>query len=567
MIEKNAKTKQIASKVCIFAVFLLLAMVSVYLYSPVIRTNAEGSNIPTQEKRTEVEFISNPNISLALSNNFVNFEVLTNEEGVFESRDILASVESNVSDGFQLYLSSTSEDPDLKHNKGADDVISTKFNGSVTSSTMQDNTWGYSLDSTNYTKVPGLLSPVVISSSQGFTTDQSKLKKNLTFGFKLSNSLAAGVYRGAVKLTLISGGPSEDDWEVDFTTFSGIRFMHQLTPEICAAETTPNVNATELTYYTTDDTNYVPTNYLRDIRDGKFYLVSKLADGNCWMDEGLRYLPSSTSTNEYTDLNTKSEFEYTEFRSAYGSESLPWDDQGYKTAMIAPLLPSRGSGVHSIAYSYSDYPDVYHDPVGYEHDVVKSGYRYNWFAATAGNKTSTTTAATANDSVCPKNWRLPTATGQKSFDNLITVYGVKFNYEENGYETEEDYEDAVEKLDKITSSPLFFKYGGRYYNYSGNTSSGDYCLEWDNGGGTWCVEVGYKAYYWTADTMTKAQANILEDEQYKTHNMGAAKLFYFGEYSARILDDPIPEYITASEQVGYPNIRLINGYPIRCVVR
>jgi uncharacterized protein (TIGR02145 family) len=581
----NKKNKAIVSKIGIFSVFMLLAAISIYIYSPVIKTNAEG--LPASITReAHVSLTANENMSLSLSTHFLSFEILSNGEGVFDSKSVTATVGSNIVSGFQLYLSADSTNPDLKDKK-ITDVISTRFDGALASSAMPANSWGYSTNGANYSRIPGLTEPARIVNVEEFTTDENKLNTNVSFGVKIDNTLAAGTYRGAVKFTLIGQSTGEEEPEPDFTTFSGIRFMNQMTPEICAAETTPSKYATQLTYYHDVSTDYVPTTYLRDMRDGKFYLVSKLADGNCWMDQGLRYLPKTTNTNEYTDLNTKASFSYTE------RTIDDWTLYGPKYPIAAEA--SHGDWSNHVWHNYGDgdFPDKYVNPIDNEYDIIRGrygvydgygysedygddyrGYHYNWFAATGDNRSDSNTAVTSDDSICPKGWRLPAATGQKSFDNLITVYDVKYDYEDEDYLTDEQYDEVYSKYYRLMDSPLFFGLPGRYYSYGGYGKHSDY--DYCGGNGTRyylsCNDVGSKAYYWTADTMTNTEANLVElsDDKYNTTLMGAAKIFYidnYDKYAAKIKDDPLPENSSATDQIEYINLRQINGYIVRCVAR
>ena len=134
---------------------------------------------------------------------------------------------------------------------------------------------------------------------------------------------------------------------------SSIANMQDMTPEICAATTTPFAAATQLD---TDgshhgDSNYVPTKTLTDTRDNNTYTVSKLADGKCWMTQNLRI----------GNMN----------------------------------INSTNSDVSS---EYTVYPSHI--------DSTHGGY-YSWHVATAGSGYGTSSRQNAAYSICPKGWRLP----------------------------------------------------------------------------------------------------------------------------------------------------------------
>ena len=158
--------------------------------------------------------------------------------------------------------------------------------------------------------------------------------------------------------------------------------MQQMTPEICAATTTPNRAATVLdtdgSHY--GDPNYAPTKTLVDTRDDNTYTVSKLADGRCWMTQNLR-IAGKTLTPADSDVTT----DYT----------IP-----------ASSLSGFISYDTSNAYVDSD------------------GGFYTWYTATAGTGTQalSTDGQNTTVSICPKGWRLPTSGNNGEFEVLYDNY-------------------------------------------------------------------------------------------------------------------------------------------------
>ena len=96
---------------------------------------------------------------------------------------------------------------------------------------------------------------------------------------------------------------------------------------------------------------------------------------------------------------------------------------------------------------------------------------YNWYVATPKSlpyAPTTTTGTTALNSLCPKNWQLPTntnptSTGVKSYANLTDIYGIG---------------DNAEGSIALKSAPLYFVRSGDY-NYSGNM------IDLGSGGSYW----------------------------------------------------------------------------------
>ena len=170
----------------------------------------------------------------------------------------------------------------------------------------------------------------------------------------------------------------------DDPTIHSISTMQQMTPEVCAAATTPNKTATTLD---TDgshhgDPNYVPTKTLTDTRDNNIYTVSKLADGKCWMTQNLR-IAGKTLTSADSDVTNN----YT-------------------------IPTSSMSGFYN-----NDVASVYMDS-------TYGGY-YSWPAATAGTGTTALSMEGQNApaSICSKGWRLPTGDDNGEFKKLYDVYG------------------------------------------------------------------------------------------------------------------------------------------------
>jgi uncharacterized protein (TIGR02145 family) len=112
---------------------------------------------------------------------------------------------------------------------------------------------------------------------------------------------------------------------------------------------------------------------LLDIRNDKFYNIRKLVDGKCWMVDNLALSGTATTplvlNSDTSDLATG---------ATYSLGAMP---------------------AASSAQTYCNNLN----PAVYPH---KCGNYYNWANSTAG---STISDGNAPNSVCPKNWRLPTS--------------------------------------------------------------------------------------------------------------------------------------------------------------
>lgn len=150
--------------------------------------------------------------------------------------------------------------------------------------------------------------------------------------------------------------------------------------------TTAQCNA--LPTYTGSNEEAVVT--LHDPRGaGQNYQVAKLADGHCWMLNNLK-LGSTTSTLNLTpsDTNITSNLTLPQVVASVPLETQEDEDNLFDNPVVfGPVPGDTGSG------------------------ETNYGYLYNWSAATAGESRTSHTEedGDAPYSICPANWRLPTA--------------------------------------------------------------------------------------------------------------------------------------------------------------
>ena len=124
------------------------------------------------------------------------------------------------------------------------------------------------------------------------------------------------------------------------------------------------------------------------------YVVRKLNDGNCWMAENLQ-LNLSTSHSYKVGTFAGGEADWTPTQTTSGN--------AYNYA----ITPNYAENV-----AVTDYRNISHN-----------NWYYTWHAAVAATS-NTQTSYTPTQSICPKGWRLPPYSDNKSFYNLITTkYG------------------------------------------------------------------------------------------------------------------------------------------------
>ena len=273
---------------------------------------------------------------------------------------------------------------------------------------------------------------------------------------------------------------------------SEISSMQEMTPEFCASVTMDSPGNTAR---------------LKDERDGKYYWVAKLADGNCWMTQNLE-LDLSTSaplTSELSDVTnswTPTSNTYTSAQSGDGNNTTA---QSYNLGKYVWKTPNStgscsGLGVYDFSNSkcqsywqdvssWTSMTEYRTDGVTYDANTQTydahylAGNYYSWEAATAGTGHSYTySGSQAPDSICPKGFELPTSgdsfdSTPGSFYNLLNQYGLTSG--------------STSGDNNIVKTPLFFVrsgyvfptlylgeagFRGRYWSSVASSSSGAYTL-------------------------------------------------------------------------------------------
>ena len=355
----------------LFSLFLIFGFAILSIFAPIFGSSA--TNNSTQELAAEV----NPVISLSAPTE-LSFNINPTAAGVFDSKELKVNISTNAIKGYELYFSSEDEQTNMKHTTPSiTQSISSTFTGSLTSTNMQNNTWGYSINNTDFKSIPKKTEQVKLKDLNTYPTPAERTQ-SIYFGVKADTTLPSGTYEKNVIFTAVAhANPSKPQ-----KTIHSISAMQQMTPAICTATTTPLATATQLD---TDgshhgDPNYVPTKTLVDTRDNNTYTVSKLADGKCWMTQNLRII-NKTLTPADSDVTSN-------YTIPASSRS---DFNSYDT---------------SNAYVDSD------------------GGFYTWYTATAGTGTQSLSTQGYNTSVsiCPKGWRLPTGGLWSEFQALYNNY-------------------------------------------------------------------------------------------------------------------------------------------------
>ena len=176
-----------------------------------------------------------------------------------------------------------------------------------------------------------------------------------------------------------------------------------------------------------------------DIRDGKQYWVTRLADGNIWMTQNLDFdiKANTVLDSNTTDLNVaydSSTGQYAEYSDGYTeSNGVIY----YTPASSATTIDFAGTNVPGWRNSNTA-PYTASKTDSTETGHASLGNYYNWTAAIASNDSSSLTQDTISNisqnpknSICPKGWRLPTISSQSGSDagstnefvKLVNLYG------------------------------------------------------------------------------------------------------------------------------------------------
>ncbi len=182
--------------------------------------------------------------------------------------------------------------------------------------------------------------------------------------------------------------------------------------------------------------------YVLDLRDFKSYWIVKLKDGKCWMSQNLDYdIPVSGMTSDDSDLNVSGTAGYTNGYSVDGNGKITYmpirgtgSIESYVKSTTSPYSSDLGD-IYQICTS-SSCPDSFSTtPGGLYGTHGHLGNVYNWTASAASNESSglvtssSSVMGIAENSICPKGWRLPVFTGANNDDGvdepgiIRTAYG------------------------------------------------------------------------------------------------------------------------------------------------
>ncbi len=366
----------------------------------------------------------------------------TNSAGQSAQINVLATVGVKNSGGYSVYVKGSSQN--LVGQKSSSNVIP-GVSGSSTYANLPVNTWGYYAgtgttipENATYKAVTTSGNGDKVAENTNTRIDSDTKTIALSFAAKVNDQKPADTYKNTITLSVVSSPK-----QVTFTDFTTT--MQGMTSSICS-QVSDGAEA-----------------QLKDTRDGKYYWVGKLADGKCWMTQNLDLdlFSDAGLVDASSDLNSKTFWnpEHSTVNSADSSTILA-DNAGQRSWSLGdyritnPTISSScGSGKNSAANCPSQFT-AYATPTTANGDANAHyilGNHYQWNAATAGSG-AWITDGQAQDSICPKGWRLPESntTTPGSFTGLIIAGNIDSN------------------VSKLTSAPYYFTRSG-YINQNASS--------------------------------------------------------------------------------------------------
>ena len=444
----------LSTKLFVLFSFFTLSFMIFQFFSPIVASNAETENTAKVSTPTGT-------ISLATEDN-VTINITPTPTQKIYSKTTALKITNSCKKGATITLSTNKSHNNLER-QGADTL--TKAIASITTTgNLTDNSWGYTLDNTNYSKVPTKdQSPAAIYNTTSATTSSTIPENlNLTYAVKTDDTIPSGTYTNdlvytvnvkpeclqyTLKFNLDNGtgkpGAIYTDRQLSYGTkvnladFTPTRTNYEFMGWIA---TTNNPAISSDTYDDDANIDINPTNEAEVTLTAKWKLKLKdiftisnmqqmnpniclasttpLATATQLDTDGSHrgdpnYVPTVTLTDT-RDNNT-----YTVSKLADGEcwmtknlriidKTITPADSNVTSNYTIPASSISGFGSNDTSNAYIDSNDGF----------------YNWHTATAGTGTAALTVNGQNvpASICPKGWRLPTGGDTGEFKTLYNSY-------------------------------------------------------------------------------------------------------------------------------------------------
>ena len=438
----------------LFTFMIILGFVAFSLFSPIVSSNAETENTAK---------VSTPagTISLATEDN-VTINITPTPTQKIYSKTTALKITNSCKKGATITLSTNKTHNNLER-QGADTL--TKTIASITTTgNLADNSWGYTLDNTTYSKVPTKdQSPATIYNTNTATASTTTPENlNLTYAVKTDDTIPSGTYTNdlvytvnvkpeclqyTLKFNLDNGtgkpGATYTDRQLSYGTkvnladFTPTRTNYEFMGWIA---TTNNSTISSVTYDDDANIDINPTNEAEVTLTAKWKLklkdiftISNMQQMNLNICKAST-TPLATATTLDTDGSHRGDPNYvptvtltdTRDNNTYTVSKLAdgrcWMTKNLRIAgkTITPADSNVTANYTIPASSISGFSS-YDTSNAY---VDNDGGFYNWYTATAGTGTQTLSTQGQNTtvSICPKGWRLPTSGSGGEFQVLYNNY-------------------------------------------------------------------------------------------------------------------------------------------------
>ena len=386
-------------------------------------------------------------VSINLPSTIAFDAVTPTASGATTTANANLTIATTNSASYSLYLYSSDGDNSLKSINPANTSTVDAITGGVglTLSSLEPNTWGYSLgtsaptDVTTYSAVP-TSNATPIQTKDTSSTASANDTYTLSFGAKVDTSIPSGTYTGTLTVAVVAepalvtiafdgngatGGSMPNQQIVagqtvnlntnqftrdgyNFTGWNtnaggtGTSYTNEASytaPAGSAGQTVTLYAQWQQVYYIQDFTNAQcqslasDNNFtVVDKRDGNDYTV-RYINGACWMTQNLRIAGGTTVTS--ADSNVSSSY------------TIPTTDLTTGDSFYEGRVHNSGNTI--------------------------DGYWYNLCAASAGSTCTDSIDFDSDVDICPKGWSLPTLSEIDGITDYASAFSPVFSgYYENG---------------------------------------------------------------------------------------------------------------------------------------
>ena len=443
----------LSTKLFVLFSFLTLSFMIFQLFSPIVASNAETENTAK---------VSTPagTISLATEDN-VTINITPTPTQKIYSKTTALKITNSCKKGATITLSTNKSHNNLER-QGTDTL--TKAIASITTTgNLTDNSWGYTLDNTNYSKVPTKdQAPATIYNTNTATSSTATPENlNLTYAVKTDDTIPSGTYTNdlvytvnvkpeclqyTLKFNLDNGtgkpGAVYTDRQLSYGTkvnladFTPTRTNYEFMGWIA---TTSSPATTPVTFAGNSNIDVNPANETEVTLKAKWKYAKGIHSISNMQQMTAKICKESTTPNRtataldtdgshagdpnyvptVTLTDTRDNNTYTVSKLADGkcwmtqnlriiNKTITPSDSDVTNSYTIPVSSISGFSAYDTSNAYVD----------------SDGGFYTWYTATAGTGTQAMSINGQNTpaSICPKGWRLPTGGNRGEFKTLYDNY-------------------------------------------------------------------------------------------------------------------------------------------------